>query len=361
MIYSICLVLLVAVVVDFLAWIWQPPPPDLRSGTAEPAVTILVAMRNEQENLPRFLQHLFQLSYPTDKLQVLVGEDRSQDDTKELLNELSTRYPSLEVVIISKDIPNLKGKGNVVAQLIPYANNEFMFITDADVRVPATWIHSLLKYSGGGVGVIGGSTVVVGSDVWSRLQNLDWLLAQSLLAALSCKYRTVAVSGTNMMITQSACKAIGGYEKIPYSLTEDIGFLTAANAQGIKAVQVWEPEATAEIKAQKDLGTLLKQRSRWTYGATKLPLFVVVLLLFRTLFLPLTVWLALLAPMWALGFYLVRFTLQGMLIGSMAQRLGREKAWWLLGLFELYYTLVSLGGLILYLLPVKFSWKGRTY
>ena len=159
MIYSICLVLLVAVVVDFLAWIWQPPPPDLRSGTAEPAVTILVAMRNEQENLPQFLQHLFQLSYPTDKLQVLVGEDRSQDDTKELLNELSTRYPSLEVVIISKDIPNLKGKGNVVAQLIPYANNEFMFITDADVRVPATWVHSLLKYSGGGVGVIGGSTV----------------------------------------------------------------------------------------------------------------------------------------------------------------------------------------------------------
>ena len=362
MVFAFVGFLVLALITDLVIWWWQPSDPGHREICGElPPVTILVAMRNEEENLPEAIKQWQALDYPPDKIQLLIGEDRSEDGTSYLLEQLAREHPGITIIPIREDIIGLKGKANVIAQLIPYARYQHLFITDADVRVPPSWIKTYLAYTVPNLGVIGAGTVVSGKNLWCQLQNMDWLLAQALLCAAGSRISTLAVSGTNMMITKSACDAIGGYEKIPYSLTEDIGFLTAARARGLECLNLWDAGATAIVQGQKDWPTLLKQRSRWTYGATKLLPAIVLVLLIRTLFLPVLIVLAFWQPWWALLLLLVRLSLQGFLIKGMAVKLKQKWKVSALLVFEVYYTLVTLGGLILYLLPTKFYWKGRKY
>ena len=361
MVFAFVGFLVLALITDLVIWWWQPSDPGHREISGElPPVTILVAMRNEEENLPEAITQWKSVDYPRDKIQLLIGEDRSEDRTSYLLEQLAREHSGITIIPIREDI-GLKGKANVIAQLIPHAHHEHLFITDADVRVPPSWIKTYMAYAVPGPGVIGASTVVNGENLWCQLQNMDWLLAQAMLCTAGARISTLAISGTNMMITKSACDAIGGYEKIPYSLTEDIGFLTAARARGLECLNLWDAGATAAVQGQKDWPTLLQQRSRWTYGATKLLPAIVLVLLIRTLFLPVVIALAVWQPWWALFLLVVRLTLQGCLIKGMASRLKQEWKISALLVFEVYYTLVTLGGLILYMLPLKFYWKGRKY
>ena len=50
--------------------------------TAWPCVSILVAARNEEANLPRCLASLRALDYPAHLLEILVGDDASTDGTR---------------------------------------------------------------------------------------------------------------------------------------------------------------------------------------------------------------------------------------------------------------------------------------
>src|SRR5574343_664036 len=50
-----------------------------------PRISVLIAARNEEQNILRCLQSVAQLNYPSDKIQVLVGNDQSEDDTKMLI------------------------------------------------------------------------------------------------------------------------------------------------------------------------------------------------------------------------------------------------------------------------------------
>lgn len=327
----------------------------------QPPVTLLIALRNEEKNLEDLVQNLLKLDYPGDKLQIIMGEDRSEDHTRELLNRLVEKDSRFTVIDIAGDIRPLKAKANVVAQLIPFANSEFLFIMDADVRVPPSWIHAMLQQVEPGVGVIGGYTLVIGKDIWSQLQNMDWLLAQAQLQSAASIYGALAVSGTNMMITKTACQAIGGYQKIPYSLTEDIGFLLAVTAKGFAAKHIFDRRALARVKPQSGWRPLFSQRRRWIYGATKMPGVIVLLLGIRACFLVVLLLLAFLEPWWALGMLVTRLLVQALVVNKISRRLGERLSPATLLIFEFYHSFLTIGSLVLYTLPFKFSWKGRTY
>ncbi len=355
--------LILILIMDVIILIWWPgakmPPPIDRSD--QPLLSILIALRDEEQNISGLIENLLQLDYPRSKLQILLGDDRSSDNTRERLEETISEYRHFQIIPIYQDIASLVGKANVIAQLIPYAKSDYLFITDADVRVPKDWLNSLLVRWKPNIGVLGGCTVVAGNDLWSQLQNMDWLLAQAMLFTSNDWYRNITVSGTNMMITKQTCDAIGGYDNIPYSLTEDVGFVLAAKAKGFTVDNVWGRGSCATISPQENWSALLKQRSRWTYGALKLPGFEVMALGIRALFLPLVLILAFEHPWWACALVSARVILQSVLVKRIGTLLDQRIRFETFVLFEVYYALVTLGGFVLHVLPIKYGWKGRNY
>ena len=47
-----------------------------------PKVSVLVAARDEGEDLPKLLKSMESLDYPVEKLEILVADDQSQDHTR---------------------------------------------------------------------------------------------------------------------------------------------------------------------------------------------------------------------------------------------------------------------------------------
>ncbi len=326
-----------------------------------PMVSILVPMRDEASNVKALLECLFELDYPQDKIEILIGEDRSIDDTPDLLKKYARLDPRVTIIDITTDLPRLVAKANVIGQLIPYCKSDYYFITDADVRVPPGWLKALLTEGVDQAGVIGGTTVVESHDFWSNLQRLDWLLAQGLLFVAGNVIRVVAVSGTNMMITKACCQDIGGYQKIPYSLTEDIGMLTAAKRAGYTGRNVLDPMATAVIQAQPGWKSLISQRSRWVYGVLRLPTGIVFLLLLKVLFLPAVLWLASWWGIAALVAYLLKSLFNLVLIQTVGTKVGQTVSTKYIVFFELYWFLMAVTGLVTHVLSSGTSWKGRKY
>lgn len=363
MFLALILLVLLSLLIDLLALtFWKPAVTNHRQFQGPlPRVSILVPVRNEERNVDGLIDSLRSLDYPGDKIEILIGEDRSEDQTPQILDNIVGSDPRFKVISIDKDLEGLVAKANVLAQLIPHCTSPFYFITDADVRVPSTWIQALLSKYREGVGVIGGTTVVKVRGFWSGLQNIEWLFAQGLLMVTARFFRTIAVSGTNMMITSEVCQAIGGYEKIPHALTEDIGVLTAALESGYGSRNVMDQAATAVIEAQPDWRSLISQRARWSYGALRLPKFIVLLLIARSLFLFLLLALAWWWPLMALLIYLVKIILDLLFIRSVSAHLNNRVSFMHILFFEPYWSLISICGLLKHLFWSQTEWKGRTY
>jgi len=104
-------------------------PADLPENP--PAVSIVVAARNEQRHIRNALQTLRQLDYPD--FELVVVNDRSEDATGTILAELAAETPRLSVVEVRELPPGWLGKNHALWLGSQAARGELLLFTDADI------------------------------------------------------------------------------------------------------------------------------------------------------------------------------------------------------------------------------------
>ena len=110
-------------------------------------ISILLAVRNESENIIACLQSLEILEYPKTQLEILIGNDNSEDDTEQLIQDFIANKPYFKLFTITQNLNNLQGKANVLAQLANKAEGKWLFFTDADMKLPKKWIQNMIGES----------------------------------------------------------------------------------------------------------------------------------------------------------------------------------------------------------------------
>lgn len=328
-----------------------------------PRVSILLAARNEEAAIARCLQAIRALTYPPQLVEVLLGNDGSTDQTAAVAERIMRGYAgTFRVIPIQETLGTARGKANVLAHLARAATTEYFFITDADIAVPPTWLQGLLGHLAPNVGIVTGLTLVTGPRLFHRLQGLDWLMSLGLVQVVTDLGRPVTAMGNNMLITRVAYEATGGYEHLPFSVTEDFELFKAVLRQGFSSHNIFRPEVLAESLPMVTWRGLLHQRRRWMLGVEALPAWLKLCLgLYGSFHLVLLVlgWVA----GWpvALAVWLLKVLLQGGLATLCFREVGRRAPLELLPLFELYTIVLTLSLTVFRLLPLAFDWKGRSY
>ncbi|UOR06210.1 glycosyltransferase [Hymenobacter aerilatus] len=360
-VYFACWFVLLGLSVLSLAWRRGSPPQPLPD--ALPRVSILIAARNEEAALGRCLHAIRQLRYPVHLVEVLVGDDGSTDRTRAVAEAAMQGYAgSFRCLAITEALGQARGKANVLAHLTRAATTDYFFITDADIAVPPTWLTGLLAHAALGVGTITGLTLVQGPRLFHQLQGLDWLTSLGLVQVVSDWGVAVTAMGNNMLVTRAAYQATGGYETLPFSVTEDYALFKATVQQGFGHRILFRPEVLAESLPQPTLPALLHQRRRWLRGVEQLPWWLQANLLLYSGFYPalaILCWLA--GPASALSVWAAKLLMQAALTLVCYRRAGRQAPLLLLPAFELYTLLLAVGLLGFRLLPLPFVWKGRRY
>ena len=330
---------------------------------ARPRVSILLAARDEEAAIARCLMAIRALDYPPELVEVLLGNDGSTDATAAVAEDAMQGYAgTFRLLDIRENLGLARGKANVLAHLARAATSDFFFITDADIAVPPTWPRGLLAWAGPNVGIVTGLTLVTGPRLFHRLQGLDWLLSLGLVQVVTDLGRPVTAMGNNMLITRAAYEATGGYEALPFSVTEDFELFKAVRARGFDYCNLFRPEVLAESLPMYSWRGLLHQRRRWMRGVEQLPGWLqACLVLYGSFYLVLAALAAVAGPGVALAVWAAKAAMQGVLATVCFRRVGRRPPLELLPLFELYTLALTVSLVLFRLLPLRFEWKGRSY
>lgn len=325
-----------------------------------PEVAILIAARNEEENLPACLNSLLKLNYPLNKLAILIGNDGSTDKTEEILKQYCSKHAQLQYVNITKNVGQAKAKANVLAQLIKQTTAPYIFVTDADIVVNPNWILHLLPFlHSKKYGIVSGTTKVQGHGLLQRLQGLEWLLATTQIVGLDrAGIKTTAV-GNNMAFTREAYLSTGGYENIPYSVTEDFQLYKYIHKHQFKTLNVLNKNSLQLTSSPPNLITYLHQRKRWLTGAAGLPLHVKLILALYASFLPFILVLLSINIFLATLIWSIKMLVQTLAFIYTHRRLNQPFKLTDLLLYEAYTNINTFVMLGFYLWPAKLQWKER--
>lgn len=340
-----------------------------------PDVTILVAARNEEDNVVDLLKSIEKLNYPKDKLQVLVGNDASTDATEEIITAFISGKPYFNLINVDEallaqqpeNILSLKGKARVLAIMSHHATGDFYFYTDADVELPVTWVETMLSHfelpdntgtDTKPVGVVVGITIVKATSVFTACQALEWIMAISEMKLFSVMKIATTGMGNNMAVRKEAYWENGGYETIGFSIVEDYALYRAVIDSGYPFVQTFVPGVLAHTKPPKKY---FEQRKRWFRGGMESRSFLIVPIMMQALALPAVVILGFF-NLWLPLYIVLGVLIVNLFTGTFVLRKLRQTFLIpYLPVYTVYMFVFWFFQLVYYILPTKLVWKDRTY
>ncbi len=321
-------------------------------------VTILIAARNEESNISNLLITVAALSFPKEQLQVLIGNDNSTDKTAEAVADFIKDKPYMQLISIQESTTNLKGKTNVLVQLIKHANGNYYFFTDADISLPETWIESMMEGFKENVGVVVGTTATRPVSLFARCQGIEWLTVLNFIEFCSRFNIPTTGMGNNMAVTKTAYEAVGGYEGIPFSIVEDYALYNAIVKKNFEFSHLYKKAVLAFTEPPEKF---FRQRKRWVTGGlqSKSPLLIAAF--FQALILPLICGVAFVNLAAGQLVFFTAFCVNA-LIGFLSLRKIGLLNWSIyLPVYSVYVIVFWFLQLLNFLLPGGLTWKGRNY
>jgi cellulose synthase/poly-beta-1,6-N-acetylglucosamine synthase-like glycosyltransferase len=221
-------------------------PPDPAPGL--PRVSIIVAARNEQRNIRRALQSLLALAYPDYEL--IVVDDRSDDDTGGILDDMATGRSRLKVIHVD-DLPQgWLGKNHALWVGSRRATGDLLLFTDADIVMEPTVVtravnfleqHRLdhlaatpsMSMPTTFLGMFGASFII-----YFSLFSRPWKAKDP---RSSCH---IGIGAFNLVST-AAYRQVGGHETIRLRPDDDIKLGKIIKMAGLRQDVVYAPEFLA--------------------------------------------------------------------------------------------------------------------
>ena len=237
------------------------------------SISVIIPAKNEEESLPSLFASLEKQTYSD--FEIVLVDDRSEDDTFSVMMKFQSRYPDrVRIVRNEKTFYGKNPKQMVLDIGAKNASGDILLFTDADCRVPETWVESMASaYNDERTGLVFGSvTTGGGKGLLANFQRFDHLLRYHYTAACAGLKSPTGGFGNNLSIRAAALDDIGGFSDIEFSVTEDAQLIARVRDTGkwiIEAKSSWASTVyTAPVKTWKELAV---QELRWSTGAVHAP------------------------------------------------------------------------------------------
>ena len=329
-----------------------------------PTVSIIIAARDEEDQIGTCLESIVALTYPQNLLDVIVVDDRSTDRTAEIVGRFTEKHSHLRLLRIQTESNLPPGKTNAVTNAVDISKGEILLFTDADCRVPPSWVeHTVTHYAEPSVGIVAGFTYLAGKSWFAAMQALDWFVLTSVAAATTRLGFPVTAVGTNLSVRRKAYDSVGGYRKIPFSVTEDYALFHAVTSSGEWKARFPMDRATiVESTPCLTAKQLFSQKKRWFTGGRGMDAKSILIFSFPYAFNLLILLGLFLSPLWAVGLAVaVKLAVDFLLCLPAVLRFGRRSLLFEYPIFEVYYYAYVLVFPLLVMFGAEITWKERKF
>ena len=270
----------------------------LKDWNARPTITILICAHNESERIGVCLSAIAHQTYDIDKTEVIVIDDRSEDNTAEIARRWVREIPNLKVLPVENAELSCPKK-NALSKGMSQANGELILTTDADCIPEPGWVASTVaSFSEDDAGVVIGPAPLTGHEGrFSPLLIFQSLIVNALAAGSAGIGIPLTCSGRNLAFRRSAYDESGGYLPIGHITGgDDVLLMRRIRSARWKVIFNQDDDAVVASPAHTD-----KQWSRQTryqskarhYGIRILSVAFLIYILHLILFAsPAWIWLA---------------------------------------------------------------------
>lgn len=111
-----------------------------------PSLSIIVPARNEQQHIETAMRSLLALNHPS--FEIIAVNDRSTDNTGEVLDRLAAEHPDrLRVIHVEELPPRWLGKTHAMWIAAQHATGDWLLFTDADIMFRADSLRRAIAYA----------------------------------------------------------------------------------------------------------------------------------------------------------------------------------------------------------------------
>jgi cellulose synthase/poly-beta-1,6-N-acetylglucosamine synthase-like glycosyltransferase len=130
---------------------------------SEVTVSLIFAAYNEESVLPQKIQNCYELNYPSDKFEILIGSDGSRDRTAEILNE-HFESSNIKAFIFEEN----RGKAAVLNDLVDKSKSDILIFCDANTILLPNAINQMVQsFEDPQVGCVSGRLILQDSGATS--------------------------------------------------------------------------------------------------------------------------------------------------------------------------------------------------
>ena len=223
-------------------------------------VSVVVACRNEQDNLPGLLNCLTLQNYPGSLFEVVIVNDQSTDNTFDVASGFTG--------ISNLFILNNKGKGKKSALRtgIESSKGKLILTTDADCLMDSNWIKTIASFYEQYEPEMIICPVMPDTDnsIAGKMQELEFLSLQGITACFAMSGKPIMCNGANLAFKREAYFRHTGNLRDEINTGDDIFLLHSLKKEKGSVIKwIESADATVKTKSSSRLGSFLKQRSRW--------------------------------------------------------------------------------------------------
>ena len=239
--------------------------PDQTENKRVESVSVLVAARNEAQQIEQLLQDLFDQNYPNTAFELILIDDHSEDGTLQKAKDFAHEYPLFECRIFAA---NGKGKKAALSQALQLATGDLILVTDADCRLSPQWIESMVTaYHASGAKILLGPVLLdPATNAFERIQVLEFMSLIGSTAGASGIGWPAMGNGANMAFERDAAMQVQAHRTDERLVSGDDVFLMEAflKAYGRRGVAfVLDEEAIVRTYPQQSVKDFFRQRLRW--------------------------------------------------------------------------------------------------
>ena len=178
------------IVMRTIFWILYRPAPAVSRESA-PRLTVIIPAYNEGPMVLQSIESAAKADYPHDRLEILVIDDGSKDDTWSYISQAAARYPGLVTALRHE---RNRGKREALALGFSRARGEILVTIDSDSVIERGALLALAgPFRDPKIGAVAGRVEVYNRahGVIPRMLHVRYMLSFDMLRATESVYRNV--------------------------------------------------------------------------------------------------------------------------------------------------------------------------
>ncbi|MFD2540627.1 glycosyltransferase family 2 protein [Sphingobacterium chuzhouense] len=271
-IFLVTMTVVYVVLVFYMLRGWmQIPYFKPQQTTVHTPISVLIAARNEEDNIARTLNCIVNQDFPKELLQIIVMDDHSTDNTAAIVASYASRGVTLLQLNEGDKLNSYKKLA--ISRAIAQASGEIIVTTDADCRMGTNWLRTVVSYFEETEAYMVSSPVAYSEEksYFERLQTLEFLYLIGLGAAGIGNKNPTTCNGANLAYRRDLFYEMGGFNGIDNlaSGDDELFLHKVAEKYAEKIGFCKSKDAIVYTDAKATLSGFISQRRRWASKSTK--------------------------------------------------------------------------------------------